>query len=63
MLYSLSPALPEDESVLDLLEAHLELLPVEPRVAVREHLVRHQLEVVRPEIRGGKEGTLIFLYL
>ena len=49
--------------MLDLLEAHLELLPVEPRVAVREHLVRHQLEVVRPEIRGGKEGTLIFLYL
>ena len=48
--YLLSPSLPEDESVLDLLEAHLELLPVEARVAVREHLVRHQLEVVRPEM-------------
>ena len=48
--YSLSPSLPEDESVLDLLEAHLELLPVEARVAVREHLVRHQLKVVRPEM-------------
>ena len=48
--YSLSPSLPEDESVLDLLEAHLELLPIQPGVAVREHLVRHQLEVVRPEM-------------
>ena len=48
--YLLSPALPEDETVLDLLESHLELLSVQPRVAVREHLVRHQLEVVRPEM-------------
>ena len=49
MVYLLSLALPEDESVLDLLEAHLELPLVQPRVAVREHLVRRQLEVVRPE--------------
>ena len=57
--YSLSPALPEDESVLDLLEAHLELPPVQARVAVREHLVRHQLKVVGPE-KGKKRSITHF---